>query len=77
MSADSAHPATGCDAPSDELAGIVIAAGRRGFPRWRVATALGISRHGLARIEQGDFSDGTRQGDARPASGTTSDAGGG
>lgn len=77
MSADSDRPATSCDAPSDELAGIVIEAGRRGFPRWRVATALGISRHGLARIEQGDFGDGSREGDARPASGTTSDAAGG
>lgn len=72
----SVRPATSCDDPSDELAGIVIEAGRRGFPRWRVATALGISRHGLARIEQSDVSDATRQGDARPASGTPSDAGG-
>jgi hypothetical protein len=39
------------DAPSVELAGLVIAAGQRGFPRWRVATALGISASGLASIE--------------------------
>jgi hypothetical protein len=30
----------------------VIAAGRRGFSRWRVATALGISARGLASIEE-------------------------
>ena len=39
------------DAPSADLAGLVIAAGRRGFSRWRVATALGISASGLASIE--------------------------
>jgi hypothetical protein len=39
------------DAPPAELADIVIRAGRLGFPRWRVATALGISAGGLASIE--------------------------
>lgn len=72
MSADRDRPAASCDAPSDELAGIVIEAGRRGFPRWRVATALGISGLGLARIEQGDTGTG---GDARRAGGSTADAG--
>jgi len=40
-----------CDAPSQELADLVLAAGRRGFARWRVATALGISARGLQAIE--------------------------
>jgi hypothetical protein len=71
MSADRDRPAVSCDAPSDELAGIVIEAGRRGFPRWRVATALGISGLGLARIEQGD----TGTDDAPHASDSTADAG--
>jgi hypothetical protein len=30
----------------------VIAAGRRGFSRWRVANALGISARGLTSIEE-------------------------
>jgi hypothetical protein len=58
MSADRDRPVVSCDAPSAELARIVIEAGRRGFPRWRVATALGISGLGLARIEQGDTGTG-------------------
>jgi hypothetical protein len=49
----------------------VIEAGRRGFPRWRVATALGISGLGLARIEQID----TSTGDARHAGGSPAEAG--
>jgi hypothetical protein len=71
MSADRDRPAASCDDPTDELVGIVIEAGRRGFPRWRVATALGISGLGLERIEQGDA--GTA--DARHASGSTAETG--
>jgi hypothetical protein len=40
------------DAPSEDLVALVIAAGRRGFSRWRVANALGISVRGLASIEE-------------------------
>jgi hypothetical protein len=47
-----ADPADSRDAPSEDLAALVIAAGRRGFSRWRVATALGISARGLASIEE-------------------------
>ena len=39
------------DESFEELAELVIAAGRRGFSRWRVATALGIPATGLAAIE--------------------------
>jgi hypothetical protein len=46
----SGHPER--DTPSEDLAALVIAAGRRGFSRWRVATALGISARGLASIEE-------------------------
>ena len=52
MSADRDRAAVSCDAPSDELVGIVIDAGRRGFSRWRVANALGISARGLTSIEE-------------------------
>jgi hypothetical protein len=45
-------PAGSRDVPSEDLAALVIAAGRRGFSRWRVATALGISARGLASIEE-------------------------
>jgi hypothetical protein len=48
----SGHPADGRDTPSEDLAALVIAAGRRGFSRRRVATALGISARGLASIEE-------------------------
>jgi hypothetical protein len=48
----SGHPADSRDSPSEDLAALVIAAGRRGFSRWRVATALGISARGLASIEK-------------------------
>jgi hypothetical protein len=54
MSADRDRAAASRDAPSDELVGIVIDAGRRGFSRRRVAVALGISGPALARIEQID-----------------------
>jgi hypothetical protein len=40
------------DNPSEDLAALVTAAGRLGFSRWRVATALGISACGLASIEE-------------------------
>ncbi|MEA2130042.1 MAG: hypothetical protein QOJ85_2933 [Solirubrobacteraceae bacterium] len=40
------------DVPSEDLAALVIAADRRGFSRWRVAIALGISARGLASIEE-------------------------
>lgn len=38
--------------PSEELVEIVLRAGKLGFSRQRVATALGISPQGLAAIEQ-------------------------
>ena len=73
MSADRDRTAAGRDAPSDELVGIVIDAGRRGFSRRRVAVALGISGPALARIEQIDARE-----DIPPhASGTPRRAGGG
>jgi hypothetical protein len=40
------------DNPSEDLAEFVIAAGRLGFSRSRVATALGVSARGLASIEE-------------------------
>jgi hypothetical protein len=49
---NSGDPTDGRDAPSEDLVALVIAAGRRGFSRWRVATALGISARGLASIEE-------------------------
>ena len=42
---------TPCGAPSRELIEFVLSAERRGFCRWRVATALGISAAGLAVIK--------------------------
>jgi hypothetical protein len=48
----SGDPADSRDAPSEDLAALVICAGRRGFSRWRVATALGISARELASIEE-------------------------
>jgi hypothetical protein len=42
---------SGRDVP-DELAALVLRAGRLGFCRRRVATALGISASSLAAIEQ-------------------------
>jgi len=38
-------------AGTSELVDVVIRAYRRGFCRWRVATALGASPHELALIE--------------------------
>jgi len=40
------------NAEFEELADIVLRAGRLGFAPWRVATALGVSPDELARIEQ-------------------------
>ena len=40
------------DTGSEEVAEIVLRAGRLGLSRWRVATALGVSPDELARIEQ-------------------------
>jgi hypothetical protein len=40
------------DVPSEDLVALVIAAGRRGFSRGRVANTLGISVRGLASIEE-------------------------
>lgn len=40
------------DRPSEELVALVLRAGRLGFSRWRVATALGISAAGLEAIGQ-------------------------
>lgn len=45
-------PADADAAPDAELAALVIRAGRLGFPRGRVATALGISAGDLAAIEE-------------------------
>jgi hypothetical protein len=39
------------DAPTEDLARIVIRAGRLGFSVSRVATALGISPRGLASLQ--------------------------
>ena len=48
-----AHPSRP-ETPTAEIADIVLRAGRLGFPRWRVANALGVSPDELARIEQLD-----------------------
>jgi len=45
-------PADAASTPDAGLAALVIRAGTLGFPRWRVATALGISAGELASIEE-------------------------
>jgi hypothetical protein len=47
-----AEPRSRPDAAPEELADIVLRAGRLGFSRSRVANALGLSAEELARIEQ-------------------------
>jgi hypothetical protein len=47
-----AEPASRPDAAPEEIADIVLRAGRLGFSRARVANALGLSAEELARIER-------------------------
>jgi hypothetical protein len=42
------------DPAPEQIADIVLRAGRLGFPRWRVANALGVPPDELARIERRD-----------------------
>jgi hypothetical protein len=46
------EPASRPDTVPEELAEIVLRAGRLGFSRWRVANALGLSAVELERLER-------------------------
>jgi hypothetical protein len=49
---DDDQATAGDDVPSDDVAQLVLRAGRVGFSRFRVATALGLSADDLASIER-------------------------